>query len=100
MSEIRPFRPEDRDAIVAIGNRDRPPYRQHTAAAWARNDDRRKPEEVFLRLCVGHPETDQAIAMLDIVDLNTTGFKLKDVCAFEIVVNHEDRGRGIGGMPV
>ena len=96
--ETRPFRPEDREAIVAIGNRDRPPHRQNTAAAWARNDDRRNPEEVFLRLAVGHPETDRAIALLDIVDLNTTGFKLKDVCDFSITVDHAHRRQGIGTM--
>ena len=81
--KTRPFRDEDREALVAIGNRDRPPHRQNTADAWARQDARRKPEAVDLRLCVGDPETDRAVAMLDITDLNTTAFKMKDVCDFE-----------------
>jgi len=96
--ETRPFRPEDREAIVAINNRDRPPHRQGTAAAWERQDERRKPEMVDLRLVVPDPQTDQPVAYLEATDLNTTGFKMKDVCEFEIDVNHEHRGRGIGGM--
>jgi len=96
--ETRPFRPEDREAITAIGNRDRPPHRQNIAAAWARQDERRKPEMVDLRLVVPAPQTDQPVAFLSATDLNTTGFKMKDVCDFEIVVSHESRGRGIGGM--
>ncbi len=96
--EIRPFRPDDREAIVAIGNRDRPAHRLNTAAAWARQDKLRKPELVDVRLVVPDPETDQAIAFLATADLNTTGFKLKDVCDFEITVAHEARKRGIGTM--
>ncbi len=76
--EIRPFRPEDREAIVAIGNRDRPPHRQNTAAGWKRMDERRNPETVELRLCIGEP----AIAYMDAADLNTTGFKMQDVVYF------------------
>lgn len=96
--ETRPFRPEDREAIIAIGNRDRPPHRQGTAAAWARQDERRKPEMVDLRLVVPDPQTDEAVAFLAAADLNTTGFKMKDVCDFEITVEHSNRERGIGGM--
>jgi len=96
--ETRPFRPEDREAIVAIGNRDRPPHRQNTAAAWAREDKRRKPEMVDLRLVVPDPQMSQAVAFLAAADLNTTGFKMKDVCDFEIMVEHSNRERGIGGM--
>jgi GNAT superfamily N-acetyltransferase len=92
--ETRPFRPEDREAIVAIGNRDQPPHRQNTAASWARWDKLRKPDLVDLRLCIGEP----AIAMLEVSDLNTTPFKLEDVCEFGITVAHEYRGQGIGGM--
>ncbi len=96
--ETRPFRPEDREAITAIGNRDRPPHRQNTAAAWAREDERRKPEMVDLRLVVPDPQTGQAVAFLGTTDLNTTGFKMKDVCEFSITVGHESRKQGIGGM--
>ena len=96
--QTRPFRLEDSEAIVAIGNRDRPAHRQNTAAAWAREEKRRKPEMVDLRLVVPDPETDQAIAFLAAADLNTTGFKMKDVCDFGITVGHEYRQQGIGGM--
>ena len=96
--ETRPFRPEDRETITAIGNRDRPLHRQNTAASWAREDKRRKPEMVDLRLVVPDPQTDQAVAFLGTVDLNTTGFKMKDVCDFSILVEHSCRKQGIGGM--
>ena len=96
--ETHPFRPEDREAIVAIGNRDRPPHRHNTAAAWERMDARRKPELVDIRLVAADPRTGEAVAFLDASDLNTTGFKMKDVCDFSLVVCHEYRGRGIGGM--
>ena len=96
--ETRPFRPEDREAITAIGNRDRPPHRQGTAASWARHDEHRKPERVDIRLVVPESETDRAIAFLAATDLNTTDSKMEDVCDFEIVVAHESRKQGIGGM--
>ena len=96
--ETRPFRPEDREAIIAIGNRDRPPHRQGTAASWARHDEHRKPERVDIRLVVPESQTDRAIAFLAATDLNTTDSKMEDVCDFEIVVAHESRKRGIGGM--
>ncbi len=93
---IRPFRDDDREAITEIGNRDRPPHRQNTAAAWARRDKLRKPELVDIRLCAAEPETDRAIAFLAAADLNTTGFKMADVCDFEITVDHAHRSQGIG----
>ena len=93
--DIRPFREEDREAIVEIGNRDRPQHRQNTAAAWARRDELRKPELVDLRLCAVSPETGKVLAFLGAADLNTTNFKMKDVCDFEISVDHAHRGQGI-----
>ena len=93
--DIRPFREEDREAIVEIGNRDRPQHRQNTAAAWARRDQLRKPELVDLRLCAVSPETGKVLAFLGAADLNTTNFKMKDVCDFEISVDHAHRGKGI-----
>ena len=69
-----------------------------SAAAWARNDARRKPDEVFLRLVVPHPGTDAAIGFLEVSDLNTTGFKMEDVCEVNLAVGHEYRQRGIGAM--
>ncbi len=93
---IRPFRDDDREAITEINNRDRPPHRQNTAAAWARRDKLRKPELVDIRLCAADPETDRAIAFLDASDLNTTNFKMTDVCDFGITVDHARRNQGIG----
>ncbi|MGI4792036.1 MAG: GNAT family N-acetyltransferase [Janthinobacterium lividum] len=95
---IRPFRDDDREAIVEIGNRDRPAHRQNTAASWARRDTLRKPEIVDIRLCVADPHTDRAIAFLSAADLNTTGFKMKDVCEFDITVDHAYRGQGIASL--
>ena len=94
----RPFREEDRATLVAFANRDRPAHRQMSAATWARNDARRKPDEVFLRLVVPHPDTDAAIAFLEVSDLNTTGFKMENVCEVNLAVGHEYRQRGIGAM--
>ncbi len=94
LNKIRPFRSEDRETVVAIGNRDLPPHRHQTAAAWERMDARHNPDRVELRLCVGDP----AVAFLSIVDLNTTGFKMADVCEFEITVAHAQRCRGLGGL--
>ena len=92
---IRSFREDDREAIVEIGNRDRPPHRHNTAAAWARRDKLRKPELVDLRLCAADPQSDRPVGFLAASDLNTTGFKMKDVCDFELSVDHACRGCGI-----
>ena len=93
---IRPFRDDDREAITEIGNRDRPRHRHNTAAAWKRRDTLRKPELVDIRLCAADPKTDRAIAYLSASDLNTTGFKMVDVCEFDLTVAHECRRQGIG----
>ncbi len=94
----RPFRDEDRIPQTASANRDRPPHRQMSADVWARNDARRKPSEVFLRLVVPHPETGAAIGFLEVSDLNTTSVQMKDVCEFDLRVAHEYRRQGIGAM--
>ena len=39
-----------------------------------------------MRTVVPEPETDRPIAFLSAADLNTTGFKLKDVCEFDLTV--------------
>ncbi len=93
---IRPFREDDREVITEIGNRDRPAHRQNTAAAWERRDRLRKPELVDIRLCAADPQTDRVLAFLAASDLNTTGFKMADVCDFEITVDHAHRNQGIG----
>ena len=93
--EIRPFREDDREAIVEIRNRDYPPHRQNTTASWARRDKLRKPELVDIRLCAVDPATDRVLGFLAASDLNTTGFKMVDVCDFEVTVDHAHRGQGI-----
>jgi len=93
---LRPFRPEDREAIVAIGNRDRPPHRHSSAEGWKRMDARLNAERIELRLCIADPTDDHAVAYLGIVDLNTTGFKMADVCEFDLTVAHAHRRQGNG----
>ncbi len=93
---IRPFQDDDREAIIEIANRDRPRHRYNSAAAARRRDTLRKPELVDIRLCTIDAKTGQPVAYLNATDLNTSGFKLKDVCDFDILVAHEHRGRGIG----
>ena len=93
--QIRPFRDDDREPIVAIGNRDRPPHRQHTAQAWARWDANRKPELVDLRLCAVDAG-DRPVAFLAAADLNTTTVKMADVVDFDLSVAHEYRRQGLG----
>lgn len=93
MPDIRPFRDEDRDAVLAMMNHECPPHRYKTAAGWKRRDARRKPELADLRLCVGDP----AIAYLRVWDRGTESVDKKEgVCEFEIEVRHDYRGRGIG----
>lgn len=93
---IRPFRDDDRETIVEIMNRDRPRHRHANAASWRRRDALRKPELVDIRLCAADPETDMPVAYLNATDLNTTNFKMADVCDFEITVDHTCRNQGIG----
>ncbi len=94
--DIRPFQEGDREAIVEIGNRDRPRHRHNTAASWKRRDALRKPELADLRLCAVDPAADRVVAFLDASDLNTTTFKMEDVCDFGVTVAHECRNQGIG----
>ena len=94
--EFRPFEERDREAIIAIRNRDMPRHRQNTAASWKRRDALRKPELVDTRLCAVEAETDQVVAFLDATDLNTATWKMEDVCDFGISVAHEYRKQGIG----
>ena len=93
---LRPFRDDDREPLVAIFNRDRPPHRHQTPQGWARWDALRKPDLVDLRLCAAEPETDHPVALLGAVDLNTTPFKMADVVDFDISIAHEYRRQGLG----
>ena len=91
--QIRPFRPEDRAAIIEFQNRDRPPHLQETVAEWERLDARQSAENVFLRLCIGDP----AVAFLGIRDLNTTAYRIPGTCGFTLSVALEHRRQGFGG---
>ena len=94
--QIRPFKEGDRDAILETRNRDQPPHRQNTTAAWIRRDALRKPELVDIRLCAVSGDLGQVIGFLDAADLNTTTFKMEHVCDFGIMVDHAHRHQGIG----
>ena len=91
--EIRPFRPEDRKAIVAFQNARRPPHLQETVAEWERSDTLRPTGEVHLRLCVGEP----AIAYLNATDQGTAAWRKPGVCWFGLGVAKGHQHRGIGG---
>ena len=94
--QLRSFEEGDRDAILETRNRDQPPHRQNTAAAWIRRDALRKPELVDIRLCAVSGEAGHVIGFLGAADLNTTTFKMEDVCDFDIMVDHAHRHQGIG----
>lgn len=98
MHETRSLRPEDRAAFVEIGNRDRPTHRHQTVEGWAYWDEQKPEGQVDLRLVVPDPETDQPLALLSMADLNTTSWKMQDVCEMEILVDHAHRRQGIGAM--
>lgn len=89
---IRPFRHEDREAVLAFRNRDRPAHQQATAAEWERDDARRPAEEAGLRLCAGNPP----VAYLNAVDLGTTARRKPGACGFTLWVARERRAQGIG----
>ena len=91
--KIRPFRPEDRAAIVAFQNARRPPHLQETVAEWERRDALRPAGEVFLRLCVGEP----ARAHLTAMDRGTSAYRKDGVCSFGLWVDGDYQRRGIGG---
>jgi mycothiol synthase len=91
--EIRPFREEDRPAIVALQNARRPPHLQETVAEWERQDAKRPPEEVRLRLCAGEP----AVAYLVAVDRGTSAWRKPGVCGLGLWVAREHQRQGIGG---
>lgn len=90
--EIRPWRPEDRPAIVAFQNARKPPHLQETVAEWERGDALRPAGEVILRLCVGEP----AHAYLSAVDRGTSAWRKEGVCGIGIWVAREYQRQGIG----
>ncbi len=90
--DIRPFRNEDREAVLAFRNQGRPAHQQATAAEWKRDDARRPAEEVSLRLCAGDPP----VAYMNAVDQSTTARRKPGVCDFTLWVAREHRTQGIG----
>lgn len=91
--EIRPFRDEDRPAIIAFQNARRPLHLQETVAEWERSDALKPAEEVRLRLCVGEP----AVAYLVAVDQGTSAWRKPNVCGIRLWVARDQQRQGIGG---
>jgi mycothiol synthase len=92
MPEIRPFREEDRAAVVTLDTREQPPHRRYTATQWQRWDSEMSGQEVFIRLVSGDP----AIAYLQVTDFNTIRRPMPNVCHMHLIVAPEHRQRGIG----
>ncbi len=90
--DTRPFRDEDRQAIIESRNQHRPAPHQRTVAEWQQDDARKPMEEVSLRLCVGNP----AIAYLHAEDRATTARRKPGTCGFTLWVAREHRTQGIG----
>ena len=90
---VRPFRDEDRAAIVAFRNARRPAHHQETVAEWEREDALRSADEVYLRLCVGEP----AVAYLNATDRGTSPWRKPGVCGIGLWVEKGHQRRGIGG---
>ncbi len=91
---IRPFRDNDREAIVEGRNTGRPAHHQGTVAEWERGDARTPESTVRLRLCVGEP----AWAYLSVVDQGTAAWRKPGVCRFDLWVAREHRNQGIGSV--
>ena len=82
---IRPFRNDDRAAIIEGRNQNRPAHHRRVVAEWVRDDARKSAEEVYLRLCVGEP----AIAYLNAEDRSTTARRKPGVCDFMLWIDSE-----------
>lgn len=86
-TEIRPFRDDDRAAIVAFQNERRPAHLRETVAEWEQADALRPAGEVRLRLCVGTPPT----AFVSAADRGTSAHRKAGVCSFNLSVADEAR---------
>jgi GNAT superfamily N-acetyltransferase len=89
---IRPFREEDRSAILEFQNKRRPLHLQETVAEWERNDARRLAGEVYLQLCVGDPP----VAYLSISDRSTSAWRRPETCGFGLWVAESQQRQGLG----
>ncbi len=83
--DIRPFREDDRTAIIEGRNKHRPAHHQRAVVEWEADDARKPAGEVGLRLCVGEP----AAAYLDAVDRGTTPRRKSGVCDFMLWIAQE-----------
>jgi GNAT superfamily N-acetyltransferase len=78
--DIRPFREDDRAAIIEGQNKERPAHLQSTVAEGVRSDAQSPSGEVRIRLCAGEP----AWAYLNAVDLSTAARRKPGVCGFDL----------------
>ncbi len=85
INDIRPFRDEDRAAIIEGRNKTRPAHHQRSITEWEWEDARKPADEVSLRLCAGEPAT----AYLSAVDLSTTPRRKPGVCRFDLWIAPE-----------
>lgn len=92
-TEIRPFQPEDRAAIVAFQNAQAPAYLHGTAAEWEERDLLRPVEEVRLRLCVGTPPT----AYVSVLDRETSTWRKPGVCWLDLSIADDAHWADFGG---
>ncbi len=89
--DIRPFRDEDRAAIIDAHNRHRPVHHQRSVTEWKRDDVQKSADEVSLRLCVGEP----AFAYLNAVDRSTTPRRKPGVCGFDLWIAPEQWSKAL-----
>ena len=94
--DIRPFRDDDRAAIIAFQNERLPKHLHETVAEWERGDARKLEGEVRLRLCAVVPETDLPIAYLSAADRSTSASRKPGVCSFGLWVAPGHQRQGIG----
>ncbi len=91
-TDIRPFQPEDRAAIVAFQNSRRPAHLHETVAEGEQSDLLRPAGEVRLRLCVGTPPT----AFVSASDRGTSAWCKPGVCSFQLSVAGDAHWANLG----
>src|SRR4051812_19290866 len=83
--QFRPFREEDRKAVISILNQDLPPERRYTAEEWRAWDAEMAGDEVYERIVAAEPP----VAYLEVMDMGTThiGWRsIAGVCEMELAV--------------
>ena len=91
-TDIRPFQPEDRAAIVAFQNAQAPAYLHETVAEGELHDLLRPAGEVRLRLCVGTPPT----AYVSAADRETSAWRKPGVCSFTLSIAEDVHWADVG----